>query len=56
MVVKLLRFGLASYIADPDHVKHFFFVVLSDSLGPYELYSSQNSPGQNTGVGSLSLL
>ena len=30
--------------------------VLSDSLQPHGLYSPWNSPGQNTGVGSLSLL
>ena len=30
--------------------------VLSDSLCPHGLYSPWNSPGQNTGVGSLSLL
>ena len=30
--------------------------VVSDSLQPHELYSPWNSPGQNTGVGSLSLL
>ena len=30
--------------------------VVSDSLRPHGLYSSQNSPGQNTRVGSLSLL
>ena len=30
--------------------------VVSDSLWPHGLYSSWNSPGQNTGVGSLSLL
>ena len=29
---------------------------MSDSLRPQELHSVQNSPGQNTGVGSLSLL
>ena len=29
--------------------------VVSDSLRPHGLYSSWNSPGQNTGVGSLSL-
>ena len=37
----------------------FFFEshsVLSDSLQPNGLYSPWNSPGQNTGVGSLSLL
>ena len=30
--------------------------VVSDSLRPRELYSSWNSPGQNTGVGSLCIL
>ena len=30
--------------------------VISDSLQPHGLYSLWNSPGQNTGVGSLSLL
>jgi len=30
--------------------------VMSDSLGPHGLYSPWNSPGQNTGVGGLSLL
>ena len=30
--------------------------VMSDSLQPHGLYSPCNSPGQNTGVGSLSLL
>ena len=30
--------------------------MLSNSLWPQGLYSSWNSPGQNTGVGSLSLL
>ena len=29
---------------------------MSDSSQPHRLYSSWNSPGQNTGVGSLSLL
>ena len=29
---------------------------MSDSLRPHGLYSSQNSPGQNIGVGNLSLL
>ena len=31
-------------------------LVVSDSLRPHGLYSWWNSPGQNTGVGSLSLL
>ena len=30
--------------------------VVSDSLQPHGLYSPLNSPGQNTGVGSLSFL
>ena len=30
--------------------------VLSESLQPHGLYSPWNSPGQNTGVGSISLL
>ena len=30
--------------------------VMSNSLQPHGLYSPCNSPGQNTGVGSLSLL
>ena len=30
--------------------------VISDSLRPHGLHSPWNSPGQNTGVGSLSLL
>ena len=30
--------------------------VMSDSLQPHVLYNPWNSPGQNTGVGSLSLL
>ena len=30
--------------------------VVSDFLRLHELYGSWNSPGQNTGVGSLSLL
>ena len=30
--------------------------VVSDSLQPHGLYNPWNSPGQNTGVGSLSLL
>ena len=30
--------------------------VMSDSSRPQGLYSPRNSPGQNTGVGSCSLL
>ena len=32
------------------------FSVMSNSLRPHKLYSPWNSPGQNTGVGSLFLL
>ena len=32
------------------------YSVMFNSLGPHGLYSPWNSPGQNTGVGSLSLL
>ena len=32
------------------------YSVVSDSLRPHELYRPWNSPGQHTGVGSLSLL
>ena len=39
----------------PDSVSESRSVV-SDSLQPHGLYSPWNSPGQNTGVGSLSLL
>ena len=37
-------------------VKRESHSVVSNSLRPHELYSPWNSPGQNTGVGSLSLL
>ena len=30
--------------------------VMSDSLQPHEIYNPWNSPGQNIGLGSLSLL
>ena len=39
-----------------DSVEHERRSVVSDSLWPHGLYSPWNSPGQNTGVGSLSLL
>ena len=32
------------------------YLGVSDSLWPHRLYSPWNSPGQSTGVGSLSLL
>ena len=37
-------------------VKVSFHLVMSSSLQPHGLYRPWNSPGQNTGVGSLSLL
>ena len=39
-----------------DSVENERCSVVSDSLWPHGLYSQWNSPGQNTGVGSLSLL
>ena len=42
--------GLRTLCVSESHL------VLSDSLRPHGLYSLWNSPGQNTGVGSLSLL
>ena len=41
---------------DSDLVKSESHSAVSDSLQPHGLYSPWNSPGQNTGVGSLSLL
>ena len=39
-----------------NKVKSESHSVMSDSLRPHGLYSSWNSPGQNTEVGSLFLL
>ena len=41
------------YVMEPVSESHS---VVADSLWPHRLYSPRNSPGQNTGVGSLSLL
>ena len=38
------------------HYESESLLVMSDSLQPFGLYSPWNSPGQNTGVGSVSLL
>ena len=38
------------------HLCHSLFILMSDSLQPHGLYSRWNSPGQNTGMGSLFLL
>ena len=43
-------------LAGFKEVKKESHSVVSDSLRPHGLYSPSNSPGQNTGVGSLSLL
>ena len=42
--------GVPKMYASESHL------VLSDSLQPHGLYSPWNSPGQNIGVGNLSLL
>ena len=39
-----------------SHLERESRSVMSDSLTPHRLHSPWNSPGQNTGVGSLSLL
>ena len=47
-----------NYNLESDHKWHVSEIcsVLSDSLQPHRLYSPWNSPGQNSGVGSLFLL
>ena len=44
------------YIFESDHAESESGSVMSNSLWPHGLYSPWNSPGQNTGVGSPSLL
>ena len=39
-----------------EKIKSESHSTMSDSLRPHGLYSTLNFPGQNTGVGSLSLL
>ena len=39
-----------------EKIKSESHSAMSDSLQPHGLYSTLNFPGQNTGVGSLSLL
>ena len=39
-----------------EQLSEMSLLVMSDCLRPHGLYSPWNSPGQNTGVGSLSLL
>ena len=61
-LTSLRGFNLQVWIGNlPEKEKAVFLKlespsVMSDSLRPHGLYSSWNSPGQNTGVGSLSLL
>ena len=50
---ELLTILLKSYMKEIESESHS---VLSDSLRPYGIYSPWNSPGQNTQVGSSSLL
>ena len=54
-IVKLetLRCGDSTGLSSECSESHS---VMSDSLQPHGLYSPWNSPGYNTGVGSLSLL
>ena len=64
IIVFLFLFSMFVYIFSFQHYKilqaHLAWklksLVMSDSLWPHGLYSPWNSPGQYTGVGSLSLL
>ena len=47
-------FTVVMYICEKSESENHS--VMSDSLQPHELYSPWNYPGQNTGIGSLSLL
>ena len=47
--------GLVDSASSNEHVQSESRSVVSDSLRPHGLYSAWNSPGQNPGVGSLSL-
>ena len=48
--------GMTISLSLPPYSESESCSVVSDSLRPYGLYSPWNSPGQNTGVGSCSLL
>ena len=50
---RMPRFGGSKSLCTSENESLSF---MSDSLWPLGLYSPWNSPGQNTGVGSLSLL
>ena len=54
-----LRFSVAAHNNNTGYSKLLVrnnASIMSDSFQPHGLYSPWNSPGQNTGVGSLSLL
>ena len=53
--VDSMEFSRPEYWSGLSSVQ-FSHSVVSDSLWPHGLHSPWNSPGQNTGVGSLSLL
>ena len=51
-----IAMGIVSYKTDNNICESETCSVVSYSLQPHGLYSPWNSPGRNTGVGSLSLL
>ena len=53
VIIKFGKVQIKMFDIDFESERHS---VVSDSLWPQGLYSPWNSPGQNTGVGSLSLL
>ena len=52
----LLSNAIVFWMCSSSHSESESYSVVSDSLRTHELYNPWNSPGQNTGVGSLSLL
>ena len=50
------QFQITEFMKNEVKVSSESRSVVSDSLRPHGLYSNWNPPGQNTGVGSLSLL
>ena len=48
--------GISNFLEEISESESERHSVVSNSLRPHGLYSPWNSPGQNTGVGSLSLL
>ena len=51
-----LPWDLIMILINPVQLESESHSVVSDSLQPHRLYNPWNSPGQNTGVGSHSLL